>query len=377
MAKIERKTSKQSIWRDAYKGILSGISYMLPVVIIAGLTLGLLNLIFSYAATHDPANYALYRYYYMGANLMGYMLPILAAYIAYGIAGKPALVPGLMAGMVSMGGTIGSKLDAFPYSGFFGAAIGGVIAGFAVRFLMDNIKFSKTYDSLKSLFIVPVFASIIVGLPMLFIVGPAFGALNTALTNWLTGLSEANLIVAGLIFGGMAAFDYGGPINKVAFVTVIGLFTTGEGLALSADGFNTLSHFVAAFAAGKTVPGVAIAIATYITPKFYTEDEKAGAIPTAILSIIGGITEPCIPYALRDPLVVIPSTMVGGAVAAGLIAQSQIYISTSAGTSVITAFITSNPMLWLAFWGLGVAITTVMLVFGKKTFRKPIEEIVE
>jgi fructose-specific phosphotransferase system IIC component len=375
MAKIERKASKPSIWKDAYKGIMSGISHMIPVVIIAGMTLGLLNLIFSYAATHNPDNYYLYRYYYMGANLMGYMLPVLAGYIAYGIAGKPALVPGLMGGMVAKGGTIGSKLDAFPYSGFFGAVIAGVLAGFVVRWLMDNIKFSRTYDSLKVLFIVPLVSSIVVGLAMLFVFGPFFGAVNDGLTEWLKGMSTTNLFLAGLIFGGMAAFDYGGPINKVAFATAVGLFTTGEGMALTADGFNQLSHFVAAFAAGKTVPGVSLMIATYITPKYWTAEERAGGIPAAILSVIGGITEPAIPYALRDPLVVIPSTVVGGAIASGLIAQSKIYINTSAGTSVLTSFITSNPMLWLLYFAIGVAITTTMLVFGKKLRNKPVTEV--
>lgn len=375
MAKIERKTAKNSIWRDAYKGIMSGISHMIPVVIIAGMTLGLLNLIFGYGTTHDPANEALYRYYYMGANLMGYMLPILAAYIAYGIAGKPALVPGLMGGMVAKGGTIGSKLDSFPASGFFGAVVAGVVAGFAVRWLMDNIKFSRTYDSLKVLFIVPLVSSVIVGLSMLFVFGPAFGWVNVQLTNWLTGMSTTNLFLAGAIFGGMAAFDYGGPINKVAFTTAVGLFATGQDMTLTADGFNQLSHFVAAFAAGKTVPGVAIMIATYITPKFYTAEERAGGIPAAILSVIGGITEPAIPYALRDPLVVIPSTVVGGAIASGLIAQSKIFINTSSGTSVLTSFITSNPLLWLLYFAIGVAITTTMLVFGKRLRNKPVDEV--
>jgi fructose-specific phosphotransferase system IIC component len=371
MAKIERKVNKHSIWKDAYKGIMNGISHMIPVVIIAGMTLGLLNLIFSYAATHNPDNAALYRYYYMGANLMGYMLPVLAGYIAYGIAGKPALIPGLMAGMVSKGGTIGSKLDPFPYSGFFGAVIGGVLAGFVVRWLMDNIKFSRTYDSLKVLFLVPLVSSVVVGLSMLFAIGPVFGAVNSALESWLAGMSTTNLFLAGLIFGGMAAFDYGGPINKVAFATAVSLFATGEGVE-TASGFNELSHFVAAFAAGKTVPGVALMLATFISPNHWTEEEKAGGIPAAILSVIGGITEPAIPYALRDPLVVIPSTVVGGAVAAGLIAQSKIYITTSAGTSVLTSFITSNPALWLLFFAIGVAITTTMLVFGKKLRNKPV-----
>jgi len=310
----------------------------------------------------------------MGANLMGYMLPILAGYIAYGIAGKPALVPGLMGGMVLKGGTIGSKLDPFPYSGFFGAVITGVVAGFVVRWLMDNIKFSRTYDSLKVLFIVPLVSSVVVGLSMLFVFGPFFGMVNDAMTNWLTGMSKSNLFLADLIFGGLAAFDYGGPFNKTAFATAVGLFTTGEGMALTADGFNQLSHFVVAFAAGKTVLGMAIMLATYITPKYLTLEERAGGIPAAILSGIGGINEPAIPYALRDPLVVIPSTVVGEAIASGLIAQSKIYINTSAGTSVLTSFITSNPMLWLLYFAIGVAITTTMLVFGKRMFRKPVEE---
>lgn len=367
MAKIVRKEQKNSVWKEMYKGIMSGISHMLPLVVIAGMTLGLLNLVFSYAETHNPDNYMLYRYYYMGANLMGYMLPILGAYIAYGIAGKPALIPGLMAGMVSKGGTFGSGLDALPTSGFFGAVIGGIVAGIVVKFLMDKIKLSKTYDPLKTLFIVPIASSIVVGFVMLFAVAPVFGFVNEGLQSWLEGLSEGNLLLAGLVIGGMAAFDYGGPINKVAFLVAVGLFTTGEEAGL-VNGWNELSHFVAAFAAGKTVPGVALAIATWIRPSFWTEEEKAGAIPTLILAVIGGISEPAIPYALRDPLVVIPSTVVGGAVAAGLIAQSKIYISTSAGTSVLTSFITSNPLLWLLFFAIGVAITTALLIVGK-TFR--------
>ena len=291
------KAARSAERAGPYKHLMTGVSYMLPFVVAGGLLIAIafaLGGIYVYDDAHKGTlGQALFL---IGAKSgFALMVPILAGFIAYSIADRPGIAPGAIGGMLA--GTIGA--------GFLGGIAAGFLAGYVVRFLNDNINLGRNLDGLKPVLILPLLGSTIVGLLMIYVIGEPVAAALAALTGWLKGMQTANAVVLGAIIGAMMAFDMGGPVNKAAYA-----FSTG--LIASADN-AVYGPMAAAMVAGMTPP-LALALATKLFADRFTHDEREAGNAAFVLGI-SFITEGAIPFAARDPFRVIPSLMVGSALA--------------------------------------------------------------
>jgi PTS system fructose-specific IIC component len=237
-----------------------------------------------------------------GPAAFALMVPVLAGFIAFSIADRPGLAPGLVGGMLaSMGG-----------AGFLGGLVAGFLAGYVTRWLNQKIQLPETLSGLKPVLILPLLATLVVGLAMVFVVGPPVAATMTALTSFLRGMQSGSAVALGLILGAMMAFDMGGPVNKAAYTFSVGLLST-----------QVYGPMAAVMAAGM-VPPLGLALASTLFPGRFSETERKAGKPAAILGL-SFITEGAIPFAAADPLRVIPSLMLGaataGAIALGLHCQ--------------------------------------------------------
>jgi PTS system fructose-specific IIC component len=220
---------------------------------------------------------------------------VLAAFIAYSIADRPGIAPGLIGG--SLAATVGA--------GFLGGIVAGFLAGYLVLWLNRTIKMPKNLEGLKPGRIRPVLSTLIVGLAMVYVIGPQMKVIVDGLTTWLKGMQTGSAIVLGLILGAMMGFDMGGPVNKSAYAFSVGLLAS-----------NINQPMAAVMAAGMTPP-IGLALAAILFKNRFTQEEQEGASAAFVLGI-SFITEGAIPYAARDPLRVLPSLMVGSATAAAL-----------------------------------------------------------
>lgn len=294
--------------------LLTGVSYMIPFVAAGGLLIALAFMIAG-ADIKDVANDVALNNsllnlpdggfrIYLGAILVtlgglafSFLVPALAGYIAFAIADRPGIAPGFTAGALAV----------FIGGGFIGGIVGGVIAGFAALWI-SNLKVPQWFRGLMPVVIVPLFASLAVGLIMFFLVGRPLAEINSGLTNWLNGLSGASAILLGVILGLMMCFDLGGPVNKAAYAFA----TTG----LAADTTASFEIMAAVMAAGM-VPPLAMALATTVRPGLFSEPEKENGRAAWLLGA-SFISEGAIPFAAADPLRVIPSMMFGGAITGAL-----------------------------------------------------------
>jgi PTS system fructose-specific IIC component len=292
MPKVEKKEKT-----GVYKHLMTGVSHMIPFVVAGGLLIALgfaLGGIYVYNCPGTVAE----TLFTTGKAAFGFMLPILAGYIAYSIGDRPGLVPGFVGG--AFAGTIGA--------GFLGALAAGFIAGYVVVAIKKFIKLPKTLEGLMPVLIIPVLGTAIVALIMVYLLGTPMKAINDALTSTLSSLQGSNAVLLGLILGCFMAFDMGGPFNKAAYVFATGTLTAG-----AASGSAVMA---AVMAAGMTPP-LGIALATVIAKKKFTSAEReAGKAAWALGASF--ITEGAIPFAAGDPLRVIPSIMAGSAVTGAL-----------------------------------------------------------
>ena len=299
---------KESIGHQIYKHLMNGVSHMLPFVVGGGILIAIAFLIdgFSVDLNSLPADQranfgtitqgaALFKG--IGGTAFGFMLPILAGFIAMSIADRPGLAVGFVGGSIAANGT----------SGFLGALVAGFVAGYIVNLLKKIFsKLPESLDGVKPVLLYPLLGIFLVGVIMQFVVEPPIGALNTAINNGLNGLNGASAVVLGVLLGGMMAIDMGGPVNKAAYV-----FGTAS---IAAGNYNIM----AAVMIGGMVPPLAIALATiFFKNKFTAEERKAG--PTNFIMGLSFITEGAIPFAASDPLHVLPACAVGSAVACGLL----------------------------------------------------------
>ena len=298
---------KESIGHQIYKHLMNGVSHMLPFVVGGGILIAIAFLIdgFSVDLNSLPADQranfgtitqaaALFKG--IGGTAFGFMLPILAGFIAMSIADRPGLAVGFVGGSIAANGT----------SGFLGALVAGFVAGYIVLLLKKVFsKLPESLDGMKPVLLYPLLGIFLVGVIMQFVVEPPIGALNTAINNGLNGLNGASAVVLGVLLGGMMSVDMGGPVNKAAYV-----FGTAS---IAAGNYNIM----AAVMIGGMVPPIAIALATiFFKNKFTAEERKAG--PTNFIMGLSFITEGAIPFAASDPLHVLPACVVGSAVAGGL-----------------------------------------------------------
>lgn len=345
---------KESIGHKIYKHLMNGVSHMLPFVVGGGILIAIAFLIdgFSVDLNSLPADQranfgtitqaaALFKG--IGGTAFGFMLPILAGFIAMSIADRPGLAVGFVGGSIAANGT----------SGFLGALVAGFVAGYIVLLLKKVFsKLPESLDGMKPVLLYPLLGIFLVGVIMQFVVEPPIGALNTAINNGLNGLNGASAVVLGVLLGGMMSVDMGGPVNKAAYV-----FGTAS---IAAGNYNIM----AAVMIGGMVPPIAIALATiFFKNKFTAEERKAG--PTNFIMGLSFITEGAIPFAASDPLHVLPACVVGSAVAGGLsMAFGCTLMAPHGGIFVVPTI--GNPLMYLVALVIGSFIACGLLGLLKK-----------
>ena len=345
---------KESIGHQIYKHLMNGVSHMLPFVVGGGILIAIAFLIdgFSVDLNSLPADQranfgtitqgaALFKG--IGGTAFGFMLPILAGFIAMSIADRPGLAVGFVGGSIAANGT----------SGFLGALVAGFVAGYIVLLLKKVFsKLPESLDGMKPVLLYPLLGIFLVGVIMQFVVEPPIGALNTAINNGLNGLNGASAVVLGVLLGGMMSVDMGGPVNKAAYV-----FGTAS---IAAGNYNIM----AAVMIGGMVPPIAIALATiFFKNKFTAEERKAG--PTNFIMGLSFITEGAIPFAASDPLHVLPACAVGSAVAGGLsMAFGCTLMAPHGGIFVVPTI--GNPLMYLVALVIGAFIACGLLGLLKK-----------
>lgn len=345
---------KESIGHQIYKHLMNGVSHMLPFVVGGGILIAIAFLIdgFSVDLNSLPADQranfgtitqgaALFKG--IGGTAFGFMLHILAGFIAMSIADRPGLAVGFVGGSIAANGT----------SGFLGALVAGFVAGYIVNLLKKIFsKLPESLDGVKPVLLYPLLGIFLIGVIMQFVVEPPIGALNTAINNGLNGLNGASAVVLGVLLGGMMAIDMGGPVNKAAYV-----FGTAS---IAAGNYNIM----AAVMIGGMVPPLAIALATiFFKNKFTAEERKAG--PTNFIMGLSFITEGAIPFAASDPLHVLPACAVGSAVAGGLsMAFGCTLMAPHGGIFVVPTI--GNPLMYLVALVIGSFIACGLLGLLKK-----------
>ena len=285
------------------------------------------------------------------------MFPILAGYIAMAIGDRPALMPGIVGGLLAKAGTsVFLAEDAWISSGFFGA----LIAGFAAGYLMIGLKklfdkLPKTLEGTKPVLLYPFFGILIMGVFMIFIVNPPVGAFNTWLNNVLSGMGESSKMLLGAVLAGMMSIDFGGPFNKAAYV-----FGTASIIAGNYD-------IMAAVMIGGMTPPCAIALATMLFPNKFTKQEREAG-PTNFIMGLAFITEGAIPYAASDPLHVIPACVIGSGIAGAMSMAFKCTLMAPHGGIFVVPVI-GNPWMYLIALVVGMAVSTVLLGVLKKKIR--------
>ncbi|NBB53979.1 PTS fructose transporter subunit IIBC [Pantoea vagans] len=274
----------------AYRHLLTGVSYMLPMVVAGGLSIAL-SFAFGITAFKEQGTLAAALMQIGGGSAFALMVPVLAGFIAFSIADRPGLTPGLIGGMIA------TSINA----GFLGGIIAGFIAGYAAKLISGKVKLPQSMEALKPILIIPLFASLITGLLMIYVVGKPVAGIMNGLTHWLANMGTANAVLLGAILGGMMCTDMGGPVNKVAYAFGVGLLSS-----------QTYAPMAAIMAAGM-VPPLAMGLATLVARRKFNKGQQEGGKAALVLGLCF-ISEGAIPFAARDPMRVLPCCIVGGAV---------------------------------------------------------------
>ncbi|HEM5193512.1 TPA: PTS sugar transporter subunit IIA [Streptococcus suis] len=361
-------SEKLSFGKAFYKHLMSGVSQMLPFVIGGGILIALAFLVDNFIGVPNDSlsNLGSYNeiasmFMKVGQAAFGFMLPLLAGYIAYSIAEKPGLVAGFVAGAIANSGLAFGKI---PYadggeetlalagvsSGFLGALVGGFLAGGVVLVLRNALRnLPKSLQGLNAILLLPLLGTAITGFLMFFVNIP-MAAINTGMNNFLAGLEGSSAILLGLVLGGMMAVDMGGPVNKAAYV-----FGTGT---LAATVSNGGSVAMAAVMAGGMVPPLAIFVATLLFKDKFTQEERNSGLTNIVMGL-SFITEGAIPFGAADPARAIPSFIAGSALAGALVGLSGIQLMAPHGGIFVIA-LTSNPLLYLAYVAIGAVVSGVL-----------------
>ncbi|HEL2253738.1 TPA: PTS sugar transporter subunit IIA [Streptococcus suis] len=361
-------SEKLSLGKAFYKHLMSGVSQMLPFVIGGGILIALAFLVDNFIGVPNDSlsNLGSYNeiasmFMKVGQAAFGFMLPLLAGYIAYSIAEKPGLVAGFVAGAIASSGLAFGKI---PYavggeetlalagvsSGFLGALVGGFLAGGVVLVLRNALRnLPKSLQGLNAILLLPLLGTAITGFLMFFVNIP-MAAINTGMNNFLAGLEGSSAILLGLVLGGMMAVDMGGPVNKAAYV-----FGTGTLAATVADGGSVA---MAAVMAGGMVPPLAVFVATLLFKDKFTQEERNSGLTNIVMGL-SFITEGAIPFGAADPARAIPSFIAGSALAGALVGLSGIQLMAPHGGIFVIA-LTSNPLLYLAYVAIGAVVSGVL-----------------
>ena len=382
----ESSDEKLSLGATFYKHLMSGVSQMLPFVIGGGIMIAISFLLdqgVPKAQLSHLGNYnglsALFNQ--IGGAVFGFMVPVLAAYIAYSIAEKPGLVAGFVAGAIAKAGIAYGNIPVYKdltdktpeqvqeilkslaesqvSSGFLGALVGGFLAGGIVLLLRKYIKVPRSLEGVKSILLLPLLGVALTGFAMLAVNIP-MSAINTALNDFLMSLSGTSAVILGLLVGGMMAVDMGGPVNKAAYT--VGTLSLAESLT---SGGSTV---MAAVMAAGMVPPLAVFVATILFKNKFTEEERDSGITNIVMGL-SFITEGAIPFGAADPARAIPSFIVGSALTGALVGLSGIKLMAPHG-GIFVIGLTNNPILYLVYVLIGALVSGIIFGYLRKPLKK-------
>lgn len=343
---------------DLYRYLMNGVSHMIPFVVTGGLLIALTLAIGgepSEAGMSIPAGSMWNQILEVGVVAFTLMIPILAGYIAYAIADRPALAPGLIGGWIANNG---SFYGAEAGTGFIGAIVAGLLVGYFVKFI-TSINYHKFIQPLVPIMIAPITGSLFIAGLFIFVIGAPIAGLMDGLTAMLTSMSTGNVVLLGIVLGGMAGFDMGGPFNKVAFLFSVGMIASGQ------------TQFMGAMACAIPVAPLGMAIATAVGRKFdlFESSEIEAGKAAGAMGLVG-ISEGAIPFAAQDPMSVIPANVLGSMVAAVMAFSFGITNSVAHGGPVVALLGAMNfPMLALLSMATGAGVTAITCI-ALKNLRK-------
>jgi len=345
----ELKKQRSATRSGPYKHLMTGVSNMLPLVVAGGLLIAL-SFVFGIHAFEQKGTLAAALMNIGSGAAFALMVPILSGFIAFSIAEKPGLAPGLIGGMLA------SSTGA----GFLGGILSGFLAGYVALALKKYIKLPRNLEGLKPILLIPLVASGITGLMMIYVIGKPVSHLMTALTDWLTGLGTTNAILLGLLLGAMMAFDMGGPVNKAAYTFAVGLL-----------GNHVYGPMAAVMAAGMTPP-LGLWLATLIAKKKFTKEERDAGKAASVLGI-SFITEGAIPFAAGDPFRVIPSIIVGSAVTGSLSMAFGATLQAPHGGIFVLPI--PHAVGHVGLYALAIAIGMVVTALMLSVLKKPVAQL--
>lgn len=331
---------KVSFGRQIYKHLMNGVSHMLPLVVAGGVLTAISFLwgIYSFDPTSPQYNVIAATIKEVGGYSMNLMVPVLTAFIAQSIAGRPGMLAGFVAGMIASA----------TGSGFIGGIIGGFAGGYFTQFVVNLLRnLPRQLEGLKSIFIVPIITVLVVGVGMILLGGPC-SMLNESMMSFLEGMQKSSPVILGLIIGCMSAFDMGGPVNKAAYVTGTMLLAQGNYL------------FMAGVSAACITPPLIIALAATFKKDRFTEEDRTAGLINYVLGCTH-ITEGAIPFAAKNPLKVIPVLMAGSSISAIATYIMKVEIPAPHGGFLILGLV-NKPLIWITCILLGSAIGAVLYV---------------
>ncbi|MBD9241735.1 MAG: PTS fructose transporter subunit IIC [Ruminococcaceae bacterium] len=359
-ASAGEEEASESLGRSLYKHLMNGVSHMLPFVVGGGIMIALAFLLDDYSI--DPSNFGMNTptaafFKTVGSAAFGYMLPILAGFIAMSIADRPGLAVGFAGGVLAMNGTnftgIANGETTGISGGFLAALLAGFVAGYVVQFLKKiTEKLPASLNGIRPMLIYPLGGILIVGAVMCGI-NPVMGMINTAMTDWLNAMGGTSKVLLGAVVAGMMSIDMGGPFNKAAYV-----FGTA---ALASGNYEVM----AAVMVGGMVPPIAIALSTTFCPKKWTPDERRNGIVNYVMGLCF-VTEGAIPYAAADPLRVLPSCVIGAALAGSLSMTFGCALRAPHG-GIFVFPVVDHALLYCVALAVGSVVGAVILSLLKKT----------
>ncbi len=364
---------KESIGHIIYKHLMNGVSHMLVFVVAGGVLTAVSFLwgITSFDSTAADYNSFAAMLKIIGGIAMNLMVPVLSAYIAESIGKRPALVPGFVAGMIAIQGLPVNAdthmIDAGGTGvgfGFLGGIVGGFLAGYVIL-LLEKVfaKLPKNLDGLKAIFLYPLFSTAIVGLVMLGISGP-MAAINTAMMDFLKGLSASGAVVLGLAIGCMCAFDMGGPVNKAAYVTGTAMLTEALAAGVGTDTYNFGTNFMAAVSAACIVPPLITTFAVVVGKKYFSQEDHDAGVVNLILGCTH-ITEGAIPFMTKNIWPVMPIMMLGSSIASILTIMFNVHDPAPHGGFLVLPVVENGP-LWVLAILIGAVVGGILFVVFKK-----------
>lgn len=342
---VQRAKSERSESRSGpYKHLLTGVSYMLPVIVAGGL---IIALSFVFGINPPEGSFGDSLMQIGGGAAFALIVPVLSGFIAFSIADRPGLAPGLVGGMLAANLSMG----------FLGGILSGFLAGYVAKFIRDRVNLPANFEGLKPVLVIPLLATLIVGLLLVYVFGGPVRFIMDGLTAFLENLSGTNAVLLGLLLGGMMAVDMGGPVNKAAYTFAVGLLST-----------QIFEPMAAVMAAGMTPP-LGLALATFVAKKYFNQAEQEAGKVASVLGI-SFITEGAIPFAANDPLRILPACILGSAVTGALSMLFKCALRAPHGGIFVLAIpnAVEHVGLYIVAIAIGTLVTTLAVIQLKHFF---------